>query len=97
MEKLSLKAFTFASAVLWAVTVFLVAVFNCYRPSYGGAFLEAVSSVYPGYHATPDVVSILVGTGYALVDGAVAGAIFAWLYNGCVTCGWCRKKSEGKK
>jgi hypothetical protein len=43
-----------------------------------------MASLYPGYHATPSVGQAIVGALYALADAAIAGAIFAWLYNWCV-------------
>ena len=51
-------------------------------PPYGKAFLEVMSSVYPGYKAAGTLGSVVVGTlYYALLDGAVGGVLFAWLYN----------------
>jgi len=41
-----------------------------------------MSSIYPGYKTAVGLQGVLVGTGYALVDGAIAGMIFGWLYNG---------------
>lgn len=79
--KLSIKAFTLASAILWGVGVLLVGICNRIWPGYGGMFLELIASVYPGYHASASVASSLVGAGYAFLDGAIGGAIFAWLYN----------------
>ena len=79
--KLSIKGFTLASAVLWGGAVFLVGICNRIWPGYAGTFLELIASVYPGYHASASVASILVGAGYAFLDGAIGGAIFAWLYN----------------
>ena len=49
--------------------------------SYGSAFLQCVSSIYPGFHNSRHFVDVLVGTGYALFDGAVGGALFGWLCN----------------
>jgi len=41
-----------------------------------------MSSVYPGYKAAGTLGSVVVGTlYYALLDGAVGGVLFAWLYN----------------
>jgi hypothetical protein len=40
-----------------------------------------MASVYPGYSGERHVQQVLIGTGYALVDGGVAGALMAWLYN----------------
>ncbi|MBI4464674.1 MAG: hypothetical protein HY647_08215 [Acidobacteria bacterium] len=54
---------------------------NLVLPTYGEHFLMTMSSVYPGYHATRTLGDVLIGTGYGLVDGAVGGFLFAWLYN----------------
>ncbi|MDZ7734714.1 MAG: hypothetical protein U5P41_00075 [Gammaproteobacteria bacterium] len=48
---------------------------------YGYAFLSMLASLYPGYGVGTSVASIAMVTGYALVDGIICGAIFAWLYN----------------
>lgn len=54
---------------------------NFLRPSYGKTFLDVVSSVYPGYKVTGSLGSVIIATLYALLDGLVSGALFAWLYN----------------
>lgn len=79
--KLSLKSLTITVALLWGGTVFLVAFFNYLSPPYGKAFLDMVSSVYPGYKTVGTLGSVIVGTLYALLDGAIGGALFAWIYN----------------
>ena len=48
---------------------------------YGQAFLDVMASVYPGYETTPTVGQVIIGTLYGLLDGALGGAAFAWLYN----------------
>jgi hypothetical protein len=58
-----------------------VGLINLAVPSYGAAFLQGVSSIYPGFHNSRHFLDVLVGTGYALFDGAVGGVLFAWLYN----------------
>ena len=40
-----------------------------------------MASVYPGYDATASFGQVIVGTLYALLDGAVGGAVVAWVYN----------------
>lgn len=85
--KLSIRGAAWAGGILWGASVFLVGVLNLIFPTYGLTFLWFASSVYPGYKAEPHFISILVGTGYALLDGAVGGAVFAWLYNVCSTWG----------
>jgi hypothetical protein len=59
----------------------MVAVANIMWPGYGRAFLDVVDSIYPGYHAGMGFRSVISGTMYAVLDGAVAGAILGWLYN----------------
>jgi hypothetical protein len=63
--KLNLKALTLTAGILWALAVFLV----------------GVLTIYPGYHATSSVGDLIVGTLYALVDGAICGLVFGLLYN----------------
>ncbi|PIQ86525.1 MAG: membrane-associated protein [Candidatus Omnitrophica bacterium CG11_big_fil_rev_8_21_14_0_20_45_26] len=89
-QKLSVKAFAKASAIVWGGAVLMVGVINLFRPGYGAMFLNMISSVYPGYHADPSIGSVIVGTLYGLVDGAVGGALFAWIYNACLRC--CQKQ-----
>ena len=59
----------------------MVGLINLAAPSYGANFLHGLSSVYPGFHASRTILDVLVDTGYGIVDGAVAGYVFAWLYN----------------
>ncbi len=40
-----------------------------------------MASIYPGYTAAASFGQVILGTLYGLVDGAICGAIFAWLYN----------------
>ncbi len=67
--------------LLWGVVVFLVAAANTIWPTYGQAFLELVASIYPGYHASPGLGSALIGASYGFLDGAIGGAVLAWVYN----------------
>lgn len=79
--KLSIPALTLTAAVLWGGAVLFCGIANLIWPSYGLAFLQLVSSIYPGYHPTRSLGSAVVGTLYALLDGAVCGLLFGWLYN----------------
>lgn len=79
--RLSPKALALATGLIWAGGVLCVGLVNLIAPSYGAGFLQAVSSIYPGYHNSRDFLDVLVGTGYALVDGGIGGLILAWLYN----------------
>jgi hypothetical protein len=79
--QLSAKAMTLASALLWGAAILLVGLIHLAVPAYGQSFLECVSSAYPGFHGARSISDVLVGTGYALLDGGIAGFIFAGLYN----------------
>ena len=79
--RISLKALAIVVALLWGGGVLFVGVVNLAVPSYGTVFLQCTSSVYPGFHNSRTFIDVLVGTAYALVDGAVGGLLFGWLYN----------------
>ena len=80
--KLDIKGVAIALGLVWGfLAMFLTGVANLVWPGYGQSFLNVMASLYPGYAATANIGQVLVGTVYGLVDGAVAGAVFAWLYN----------------
>jgi hypothetical protein len=81
--KLNVKALALASGILWAAAVLLTGIANLIWAGYGAAFLQLMASLYPGYHATSSFGSVIIGTLYALIDGAIAGLVLAWLYNLC--------------
>jgi hypothetical protein len=79
--KLNLRAIAFAAGVLWAFAVLTTGLANLIWPSYGHAFLQIIASLYPGYNAERSLGDIIIGTLYALVDGAFCGLIFGGVYN----------------
>ena len=76
--RLNVRAFALACGLLWGAGLFLltwwIILFD--GPS---SDLTFFGRVYRGYEVTP--VGSVVGLVWALVDGAIGGAIFAWLYN----------------
>ena len=78
--KLSVKGMAIAAGVWWAGGILIVGVANLMYPSYGGAFLNVLASIYSGYQPG-SAGDLAVGVGYGLVDGAIGGGLFAWLYN----------------
>jgi len=48
---------------------------------YGQDFLLALAAIYPGYDGQPGLVDSIVGGLIAFADGAIGGALIAWLYN----------------
>ena len=79
--KLSVKGLAMTGGLLWGGCVFFVGISNLIWPSYGTAFLEMIASVYPGYGAVAGIGSVIVLGLYGALDGAVGGALLAWLYN----------------
>lgn len=79
--KLDVKALVFSLAIFWGLTMFLTGLANIIWPGYAGAFLKVLASVFPGYKASGTFGDLIVGTLYALLDGAVCGWIFGRLYN----------------
>jgi hypothetical protein len=79
--KLSLKAITLSSAILWGAAMLLAGLLHMAVPSYGGEFLKMMSSVYPGADIPPNLGRVLLGTIYGLVDGSIGGVLFGLLYN----------------
>ena len=79
--RLNITALAMVSGLLWGGCILVVAAANLIWPSYGQAFLQLCASIYPGYHPGTGAGSVVTGTIYALVDGAIGGAIFGWLYN----------------
>lgn len=79
--RLCVKSLTLAAALLWGGMFLVVGIFNLVTGGYGSMLLEFAASIYPGYDGPGGFGSVVVVTLYALVDGAIAGAILAWLYN----------------
>jgi len=79
--RINVIALSATAALFWGAAILVVAAANLIWPTYGGAFLELASSIYPGYRPGPAIGSIITGTLYGLVDGGIAGAIFGWVYN----------------
>ncbi len=82
--KLSVKSLVIAAALLTALCFLFVSLLNLILPPYGGALLALLTSPYLGYDPMAGPISVLVGTLYSLIAGAVAGALFGWLYNSFV-------------
>lgn len=74
------KALALTCGVLWGGGALFAGFTHLVWPGYAGAYLDFLASIYPGYHVG-GMGSVLIGTGYALVDGAGGGAALAWLYN----------------
>jgi len=79
--RFSLRAITIAGGLVWGGAILLVGLMNLARPGYGLDFLQMTSSVYPWFHASHTLRSVVIGTLDGFVDGGIAAFLFAWLYN----------------
>ena len=69
------------SGALWGGCMLTCGLLNLVSRSYGRNFLKLMSSVYPGFHNSRNPADVLVGAGYACLDGTVGGALLAAVYN----------------
>ncbi len=76
--KLNVKAFALTSSLVWGIGVFLC---TWWIIAFDGASGEitVLGRLYRGYTISPE--GSIIGLGWALADGLIGGAIFAWLYN----------------
>jgi hypothetical protein len=79
--RFNVTALALTSGLVWGAAMLIVALANLIWPSYGRTFLDLAASIYSGYKPGSGGGSVVIGTGYGLVDGAIAGAVFGWLYN----------------
>ena len=79
--RLSLRAAVIAAAILWGGAILLVGLINFVDPNYGTTILQMTNSVYPWFHSTRSIGSVLGRTVEGGLDGAIGGILFAWLYN----------------
>jgi len=79
--KFNVTALALTVGLFWGASILIVGWSNVIWPGYGRAFLDVAASIYPGYHPGPAFGSVVTGSLYGLVDGAIAGAVFGWLYN----------------
>jgi len=77
MTKLQPLALGVAFGVLWAFYVVCAGIMAMF--GWGAGLVSALASFYIGYGAS--IVGALIGGVWAFIDGFVAGAIIAWIYN----------------
>ena len=79
--RLSITGAAIAAGIVWGSAILIVELIHLLLPAYGATFLALVTSFYPWLHSEKPIATLLVDTGMGLLDGAIAGALFAWFYN----------------
>ena len=76
--RFNVKVFALTCALVWGFGVFAL---TWWIIAFDGATDEMtmLGRLYRGYSITP--LGSVIGLGWALLDGLIGGAIFAWLYN----------------
>ncbi|MBN1218169.1 MAG: bacteriophage holin [Anaerolineae bacterium] len=76
--QLNVKAFALTFGLVWGIGLFLLTWWIIF---FDGATGEPtlIGQVYRGYTISP--LGSVIGLIWALVDGLIFGALFAWLYN----------------
>ncbi len=76
--KLNVKAFALTCGILWGFGLFVI---TWWIIAFDGASGDPtfIGRLYRGYAISP--AGSFIGFVWALADGVVGGAIFAWLYN----------------
>lgn len=93
--QISLGAMALAGGLIWGAALLGVGLLNLADRAYGTAFLQMLSSVYPWFHPSGTVTSVIVGTLWGMVDGFFTGFVFAWLYNQITRLGYAARKGQG--
>jgi hypothetical protein len=77
MTRLSVRGLALAMGVTWGAGVLVLGLMGAI--GWGRAMVDVLGSLYLGFRPTP--LGSIIGGAWAFVDGAVGGAIVAWLYN----------------
>jgi len=76
--RLDVKAFALACGLVWGIGLFLGTWWIIALDGATGQ-VPFIGQIYRGYNISP--VGSIVGLAWALIDGIIGGAIFAFLYN----------------
>lgn len=79
--KMDVRAMAITTGLFWGGSVLLMEALNLVAPKYGSGFLKMIGSVYPGYKGSRSAKQVALGAGYAVLDGAMSGLLFALIYN----------------
>ncbi len=76
--KLNIKAMAIAFGLVWGITLFVITWWIILLEGSSNA-TTFLGRFYIGHSLTP--IGSVIGFIWGLIDGAIGGAMFAWLYN----------------
>jgi len=76
--RFNVRAFALACGLYWGLGVFVITWWIILFDGASGS-ATCLGAVYRGFNISP--IGSLIGLLWALPDGFIGGAIFAWLYN----------------
>lgn len=77
MNKINVKALALTMGIIWSLILLIMGILSNF--GYGKMFVAVMDSIYIGYKN--NLIGSLIGTLWGFVDGCIAGAIIALLYN----------------
>lgn len=77
--KLNIKAFSFASAIIWCFAIIVCSIVYKITGTYAKSCLDVLVSIYPWTSLSSKGLILLCI--WSFFDGIMFGAIFGWLYN----------------
>ena len=75
---LNVKAFALSCGLIWGLGLFILTWWIIAFDGVTGQ-VTFIGQIYRGYSVSP--LGSIIGLVWAFFDGAIGGAIFAWLYN----------------
>lgn len=76
--KFNIKAFSLSCGLIWGLGLFFITLWIMLFEGATGQ-INFIGQIYRGYNIS--FTGALIGLVWAFFDGAIGGAIFAWLYN----------------
>jgi hypothetical protein len=77
--KFNIKSFALTCGLWWGFGVFFIAWWLMLLEGGNGVEPFIIERLYPGFSISP--MGSVIGLIWGFFDGAIGGAIFAWLYN----------------
>jgi hypothetical protein len=81
---INIKVVTVTMGIVGALYLLVISIIAMSTEVYGHNIAELIMTVYPGYAL--NFFGVVLGMGWAFVDGAIFGALFSFIYNQVLKC-----------